>query len=142
MKTYINKKKYRIIIGIITLDINFNLNLNQIKTYFSLGYNIIEENKILFSSLYFTSIPSSRLKIFLIKNNFNNPIYMLEFNPINILRLPVKKTLNSIAGTYICINLINDKTYVGSGSINCMYRRYTGHLLKGIGGNLLVKLAV
>jgi group I intron endonuclease len=67
---------------------------------------------------------------------------MLEFNPINILKLPVKKTLNSIAGTYICINLINDKTYVGSASINCMYRRYTGHLLKGIGGNLLVKHAV
>jgi group I intron endonuclease len=67
---------------------------------------------------------------------------MLEYNSINKINLPVKKTLNSIADTYICINLINRKTYVGSASINCMYRRYSGHLLKGIGGSLLVKRAV
>ena len=67
---------------------------------------------------------------------------MLEFDPIDKVNLPVKKTLNSIAGTYICINLINKKLYVGSASINCMYRRYTGHLLKGIGGSINVNRAV
>ena len=67
---------------------------------------------------------------------------MLEFDPIDKINLPVKKTLNSIAGTYICINLINKKLYVGSASINCMYRRYTGHLLKGIGGSINVSRAV
>src|ERR1700723_1502848 len=40
------------------------------------------------------------------------------------------------------INLVNYKTYVGSASINCMYRRYVGHILKGIGGSMLVKRAV
>jgi group I intron endonuclease len=67
---------------------------------------------------------------------------MLEYNPINKLSLAIKQTLNSIAGTYICINLINGKSYVGSASINCMYRRYSGHLLKGIGGNILLKRSV
>jgi hypothetical protein len=38
--------------------------------------------------------------------------------------------------------LINGKTYVGSASINCMYKRYSSHLLKGIGGSLLLKRAV
>ena len=85
---------------------------------------------------------SPRLKSILIKNNLPKPIFMLEFDPIDKINLPVKKTLNSIAGTYICINLINKKLYVGSASINCMYRRYTGHLLKGIGGSINVSRAV
>ena len=52
---------------------------------------------------------SPRLKSILIKNNLPKPIFMLEFDPIDKVNLPVKKTLNSIAGTYICINLINKK---------------------------------
>ena len=31
---------------------------------------------------------------------------------------------------------------MGSASIKCMYRRYTGHLLRGKGGSILVKRAV
>ena len=54
----------------------------------------------------------------------------------------MKQTLNNIAGVYLCINLFNGSMYVGSASINCMYRRYSGHLLKGKGGSLLVKSAV
>lgn len=96
----------------------------------------------LISSLFFTSVPCTRLKSILIKNNLNDPVFILEYNPVNKIDLSVKSTLNSIAGTYLCINLINGNIYVGSASIKCMYRRYTGHLLKGQGGSILVKRAV
>lgn len=66
----------------------------------------------------------------------------MECNPINSLNLPIKYTLNSIAGVYFCINLINEKIYVGSAGINNMYRRYTGHLLNSKGGRILVNRAV
>ena len=63
---------------------------------------------------------------------------------MNKLSLSIKTTLNSIAGTYLCFNLINGNIYVGSASINCMYRRYSGHLhpSKGKGVSILVKRAV
>lgn len=60
----------------------------------------------------------------------------------NSLNLPIKQTLNSIAGVYLCINLIDEKLYVGSAGINRMYRRYTGHLLNSKGGSILVNRAV
>lgn len=142
----IDQNKKDRFICIFILSINFSFNLNQLITYYRLDFSflnvIIEVNKIVYSSLYFTSVPSPRLKSFLTKHNLNTPIFILEINPINKISLPIKSTLNSIAGTYSCINLVNYKTYVGSASINCMYRRYVGHILKGIGGSMLVKRAV
>jgi group I intron endonuclease len=66
----------------------------------------------------------------------------LECSPINSLNIPKKNTLNSIAGVYLCINLINEKISVGSAGINNMYRRYTAHLLNSKGGSILVNRAV
>lgn len=43
-------------------------------------------------------------------------------------KLSVKKTLNSVAGTYICINLENGNMYVGSAGIKRMYMRFISHL--------------
>jgi len=63
-----------------------------------------------YSNLYFTSVASPRLKSFLTKHNLNNPIFILEINPIHKISLPIKSTLNSIAGTYICIKRVNYKT--------------------------------
>lgn len=91
-----------------------------------------------------TSKPSSKLNLFLIKNKLPAPAFILEFNPKDKINLPIKKTLNALAGTYICINLINSKTYVGSASINCMFRRYSAHLSlrNDRAGSLLVNRAV
>lgn len=94
------------------------------------------------SSLGFTSIPSSRLNMILIKKNISTYIYILEHIPVNPLNLPVKHTLNSIAGVYLCVNLIDGKTYVGSAGLNRMYRRFSGHLLNSKGGSLRVNRAV
>lgn len=99
-----------------------------------------------YSGLYFTAKPSSRLlsiiKLNNIEQNFSNSKYILEYEPEMKINLPIKQTLNSVAGIYLCINLINGSIYVGSASINCMYRRYSGHLLNGKGGSILVKKAV
>lgn len=94
------------------------------------------------SSLSFATIPSERLKEILNRKNICTYRYILECNPINSLNLPIKYTLNSIAGIYLCINLINEKIYVGSAGINNMYRRYSGHLLNSRGGSILVNRAV
>jgi len=61
---------------------------------------------------------------------------------IIIKRESIKKTLNSVAGTYIVINLLNGKMYVGSASLNRMYRRILGHLLLAKGGSPIVNSAV
>jgi len=94
--------------------------------------------------LFFTSEPSPKLNLFLIKNKLPRPAFILEFNPKDKINLPIKKTLNSIAGTYICINLINSKIYVGSASINCIFRRYSANFSLGNdkAGSLLVNRAV
>lgn len=107
-----------------------------------LHFTTESERLIYPSGLIFTKIPSSRLLLILNKYKLYNPIYILEYNPDNKLNIPVKQTLNSLAGVYLCINLINGKIYVGSAAIKNMYRRYSAHLLKGKGGSLLVKRAV
>ena len=61
---------------------------------------------------------------------------------MNPLNLAIKQTLNSLAGVYLCINLIDGKMYVGSASINGMYRRFSAHLLKSKGGSIRVNRAV
>lgn len=94
------------------------------------------------SSLGFTSVPSSRLNTILINKNITSYKYILEHNPVNPLNLAIKQTLNSLAGVYLCINLIDGKTYVGSASINGMYRRFSAHLLKSKGGSIRVNRAV
>lgn len=111
-------------------------------TSFLMYNDILNGNDVLYLGLFFTSTPSSRLKTILNKYNLTNPVYVLEHNPINKLSLPVKQTLNSIAGAYLCINLINGHIYVGSASKNCMYRRYTAHLNNAKGGSVLVNRAV
>lgn len=94
------------------------------------------------SSLGFTSVPSSRLNTILINKNITSYKYILEHNPVNPLNLAIKQTLNSLAGVYLCINLIDGKMYVGSASINGMYRRFSAHLLKSKGGSIRVNRAV
>lgn len=66
------------------------------------------------ASLGFSLKPSSKLNTILIKKNINSYKYILEYNRENPLNLPVKQTLNSIAGIYLCINLIDEKIYVGA----------------------------
>ena len=53
----------------------------------------------------------------MIKNNLNDPVFILESKPINKIDLSVKSTLNSIAGKQLSIQLINGNIYVGSASI-------------------------
>lgn len=105
------------------------------------GDQNLELNTIGFS-LAFTSIPSSRLNTILINKNITSYKYILESNPVNPLDLAIKQTLNSIAGVYLCINLIDGKMYVGSASINRMYRRFSAHLLNSKGGSIRVNRAV
>lgn len=93
-------------------------------------------------SLGFSLKPSSKLNTILKKKNISSYKYILEYYPENPLNLPIKQTLNSIAGVYLCINLIDEKLYVGSAGINIMYRRYTGHLLNSKGGSILVNRAI
>ena len=54
----------------------------------------------------------------------------------------MKKTLNSVAGTYICINLENGNMYVGSAGIKRMYMRFRSHLYLLANGSKVVKNAV
>jgi group I intron endonuclease len=110
------------------LDINFNFN----------KLNIIVQS----TSLGFTSTPSNRLKTIFIKKNISSYKYILEYNPVNPINLAIKQTLNSVAGVYLCINLIDGKIYVGSASTNRMYRRFSSHLLNSKGGNIRINRAV
>ena len=92
--------------------------------------------------LQFTAIPSPSLNKFLNNKKITNTIFIMEQEPISKINLPVKSTLNSISGIYLCVNLINNKFYVGSDSLKHMYRRYSAHLLGGKGGSILVNRAV
>lgn len=113
----------------------------------SLGLILVEE-------------PSIRLTEILSRNKLSKPIQIIESTEI-IPKISkslvsqavqekfkkgssIKKTLNNIAGVYICINLINGKMYVGSASLNGMYRRFRGHLYLGANarGSKLVNRAV
>ena len=90
-------------------------------------------------SLGFIANPSSRLTQILYQHNLPKPVYILEFigNKTN-----VKKILNSVAGVYICINLVNGKMYVGSAALNRMFRRFRAHLYLASGGSKIVNKAV
>uniref|UniRef100_A0A896Z2P5 GIY-YIG endonuclease n=1 Tax=Coniophora olivacea TaxID=85977 RepID=A0A896Z2P5_9AGAM len=90
----------------------------------------------------FTAVPSDRLEYFLKEKNITNYVHAMEYEPKQVIDQPVKSTLNSKAGTYLCINLVNGKKYVGSASQGGMYNRYCGHLLGGHGGSQNVKAAV
>ena len=116
-------------------------------------------------SLSLVVTPSNRLTQLLLKHKLPNPVYILEHEPqgpqgseeneenIVIIQGPlpspqvsgegsVKKTLNSISGVYVCINLVNGKMYVGSAYLNSMYRRYRGHLYLAKGGSKIVNNSV
>lgn len=108
-----------------------------------LNINFNELNTIVQSScLGFTTVPSSRLNAILIKKKISSYVFILEHNRVNPINLPIKQTLNSVAGVYLCINLIDGKMYVGSASINAMYRRFSGHMLNSPGGSIRVNRAV
>ena len=120
-------------------------------------------------SLSLVVTPSNRLTQLLLKHKLPNPVYILEHEPQgpqgseeneeniviiqgllpSVLTHPhvsgggsVKKTLNSISGVYVCINLVNGKMYVGSAYLNSMYRRYRGHLYLAKGGSKIVNNSV
>jgi len=90
-------------------------------------------------SLGFVTIPSDTLTKILSSHNLPKPAYILEYGAN---KGGIKKTLNSISGVYICINLFNSNMYVGSASLAGMYRRFRGHLYLAKGGSILVNRAV
>ena len=83
--------------------------------------------------------PSDKLTKILSLHNLPKPTYILENGGD---KGGIKKTLNSISGVYICINLVNGNMYVGSASLTRMYRRFRVHLYLAKGGSLLVNRAV
>jgi group I intron endonuclease len=90
-------------------------------------------------SLGFVEKPSNRLTQIFSQHNLPKPVYILEYFGN---KTGVKKTLNNVAGVYICINLVNGKMYVGSAAFNRMFRRYRGHLYLASGGSNIVNKAV
>ena len=98
-------------------------------------------------SLSYVIAPRSRLSQLLLKHNLKNPVYVLEYcENIVTNRRPeaqsVKKTLNSVSGVYLCINLVNGNMYVGSAYLNNMFRRFRGHLYLAAGGSKIVNNSV
>nr|WUR10626.1 GIY-YIG endonuclease [Elmerina hispida] len=96
-------------------------------------------------SLSFVVAPSNRLSQLLLNHNLPNPVYILEHceNQKNVeTKQSIKKTLNSISGVYVCINLVNGKMYVGSASLNSMFRRFRGHLYLAASGSKIVNNSV
>lgn len=88
--------------------------------------------------------PSSRLTNILSQHNLPKPVYILEpfYSIEGRGNIGVKKTLNNLAGVYICINLVNGNMYVGSASFKRMYMRFLGHLYLKAGGSKIVNKAV
>lgn len=91
--------------------------------------------------------PSERVKAFLVtlRGKLGDkfvPVHILEYSDNATSTISVKKTLNSIAGVYMCVNLNNGNTYVGSAGLNRMYKRYTSHFGMGKGGSVLLKRAI
>jgi hypothetical protein len=126
--------------GSVKLQLAYSAPLFKFFNYFVNELNTIVVVQA--GSLGFSLKPSSKLNTILIKKNISSYKYILECNRENPLNLPIKQTLNSIAGVYLCINLIDEKIYVGSAGINNMYRRFTGHLLNSKGGSIRVNRAV
>lgn len=95
-------------------------------------------------SLSFVVAPSSRLSQVLLTHNLKTPVYILEHcnNENMIIKQSVKKTLNSVSGVYLCINLENGKMYVGSAYLNNMFRRFRAHLYLAASGSKIVNNSV
>ena len=67
-------------------------------------------------SLGFSLKPSSKLNTILKKKYISsyNIYWNTRLRTENSLNLPIKQILNSIAGYIFCINLIDEKLFVGS----------------------------
>lgn|GEM_PF-4464109 len=104
--------------------------------------NMITSDHITSSlSLSLIENPSSRLTKILSQHNLPKPVYILEHS-CGGNKTGIKNILNSIAGVYICINLVNGKMYVGSAAFNRMFRRCRAHLYLAAGGSKLVNRSV
>lgn len=120
----------------------------------SAGWGNVFYNLLSYMSLSFVVTPSRRLSELLLKHNLPNPVYILEYceNKNNVVtndakvpnrpRESVNKTLNSVSGVYLCINLFNGNMYVGSSYLNSMFRRFRGHLYLATSGSKIVKISV
>lgn len=90
--------------------------------------------------------PSARLASILLKKELPTPLYILEYkeedNSYEHNDISIKKTLNMVAGTYICINLVNGNMYVGSAGFKRMYARFRAHLYSLTVGSVLVRQAI
>lgn len=90
-------------------------------------------------------LPSQRLKLILdlLKLSY---VLILEVKSDSTnkdkIEVSIKKKLNHSAGVYLCVNLINQKLYVGSAGLGLIYRRYLAHIHLAKGGSKLVNLAV
>jgi group I intron endonuclease len=84
--------------------------------------------------------PSSRLQEILTKHELK-PIASWENLDSEGVKEDVQKSLKSIGGIYIIINLVTDDMYVGSAIINRMGNRFHKHLFGG-SGSTIVKGAV
>jgi hypothetical protein len=102
-----------------------------INNYLNSDFNIL-------MNLGFVLNPSERLNQILSLHNLPKPVYILEYGGN---KGGIKKTLNSLSGVYICINLVNGNMYVGSASLTGMYKRFRGHLYFVKGGSILVNRA-
>jgi hypothetical protein len=105
-------------------------------------------NEIICLNLVPVRKASPRVQAFLLKHNLK-PVYIFEYAVHDFFsekkekqELTNKKLLNSIAGVYACVNLVNGKFYLGSASIGNMYRRFRRHLFGAKGGSILVNRAV
>lgn len=112
-----------------------------------LGLNIAPES-LIFLSLTFTcsryissfSFPSfgpkspysDRLQAWLTKNNIK-PLSAWEGLDQTVVQKEIKKTLKSVAGIYLIIDLATGEHYFGSGRTGRIYQRFASHLIRGDG---------
>lgn len=103
-------------------------------------------NNLIYSGFVFVTKPSCKLASILLEKELPTPLYILEYkkegDSSEHREISVKKKLNSVAGTYMCINLINGNIYVGSAGLNRMYARFRNHLYSLTTGSVLVKQAI
>lgn len=124
--------------------------MHSILIFLSLYSCITIDDSLYLSSFVLVKKPSTRLADILKRNNLSNPVFILEYKEITASSLSkdaysdisVKKTLNSIGGVYLCINLENGHMYVGSSAFKRMYNRFRSHLYLLSTGSKIVKNAV